>query len=78
MEVEHPLEEEAPSEQQQPEAMKAGRPPPIVLTSTTNLLALQKRIREDVTGNFEFRNNRSGTRIVSKEIKDFSAIRKYL
>jgi hypothetical protein len=49
-----------------------------VLTSTTNLLALQKRITEVVTGNFEFRNTRSGTRIVSKEVTDFSAIRKHL
>jgi hypothetical protein len=78
MEVEHSLVEDAPSEQQQPAAMEAGRPPPIVLTSTAKLLALQKRIREVVTGKFEFRNTRSGTRIVSKEITDFSVIRKFL
>jgi hypothetical protein len=78
MEVEHAPVEDTSSEPQQPAAKKAGRPPPIILTSTTNLLALQQRIREIVTGNFEFRNTRSGTRIVTKEMTDFSAIRKYL
>jgi hypothetical protein len=78
IEVEHALVEDTSKETQQPAANKAGSPPPIVLTSATNLLALQKRIREIVAGNFEFRNTRSGTRIVTKEMADFSAIRKYL
>jgi hypothetical protein len=65
------------SEAQQPSSSKADRPPPIVLTSTTNLMTLQKHIRDIVTGNFEFRNTRRGTRIVTKEMADFSAIRKY-
>jgi vacuolar-type H+-ATPase subunit I/STV1 len=76
--VEHALVEDTSSESQQPAAKKAGRAPPIILTSTTNLLALQKRISKIVTGNFEFRNTRSGTRIVTKEMTDISAIRKYL
>jgi hypothetical protein len=66
------------SETQQPSSSKAGRPPTIVLTTATNLMQLQKRIRDIVTGNFEFRNTRSGTRIVTKEMADFSAIRKHL
>jgi hypothetical protein len=66
------------SETQQPSSSKAGRPPPIELTTATNLMQLQKRIRDIVTGNFEFRNTRSGTRIVTKEMADFSAIRKHL
>jgi hypothetical protein len=49
-----------------------------VLTSTTNLTPLQRHIKGIATGNFEFRNTRSGTRIVLKEIADFSAIKAYL
>jgi hypothetical protein len=60
------------------QSSQASRPPPIVLTSTTNLMQLQRNIKGIVTGNFEFRNTRSGTRIVTKEMADFSAIRKHL
>jgi hypothetical protein len=56
----------------------AGRPHPIVLISTTKLMQLQRDIKNIVTGNFEFRNTSSGTRIVTKEAADFSAIRKFL
>jgi hypothetical protein len=70
--------EEPNRELQQPASSKAGRPPPIVLTSTTNLKKLQRHIRDIVTGYFEFRNTRSGARIVTKEMADFSAIRKHL
>jgi hypothetical protein len=65
-------------EQPQPSSSKSGRPPPIVLTSATNLIQLQKHIKRIVTGSFEFRNTRSETRIVTKEMADFSAIKKYL
>jgi hypothetical protein len=41
-------------------------------------MQLQRYINGIVTGNFEFRNTRSGTRIVTKEMADFSAIRKHL
>jgi hypothetical protein len=82
MDVERTLVEgtsdEPSSELEQPSANKAGRPPPIVLTTATNLMQLQRHIRDIVTGNFEFRNTRSGTRIVTKEMSDFSAIRKHL
>jgi hypothetical protein len=63
---------------QQPSSSKAGRPPQIVLTSATNLMNLQRHIRYIVTGNFELRNTRSGTRIVRKEMANFSALRKHL
>jgi hypothetical protein len=63
---------------QQQSPSKSGRPPPIVLTSTTNLIQLQRQITKITTGNFEFRNTRNGTRIVTKEMADFSAIKKYL
>jgi hypothetical protein len=60
-------------EQPQPSSGKSGRPPPTVLTSATNLIQLQRHIKSIVTGSFEFRNTRSGTRIVTKEMADFSA-----
>jgi hypothetical protein len=82
MEVEHaPLEnspEDRENEPQQPATSKAGRPPLLVLTSSTNLMKLQKQIRDSVRGNFEFRNTRSGTRIVTKEMEDFTAIKRHL
>jgi predicted Zn-ribbon and HTH transcriptional regulator len=82
MEVEHaPVEntsDDPENEPQQPAANKAGRPPPIVLTTATILMQLQKRIKDIVTGKFEFRNTRSGTRIVTKVMVDFITIRKHL
>jgi hypothetical protein len=70
--------DEPSSELQQPSSNKADRSPPIVLTTATNLMQLQRHIRDIATGNFEFHNTRSGTRIVTKEMADFSAIRKHL
>jgi hypothetical protein len=66
------------SETQQPSSSKAGRPPLLEQTIAPNLMKLQKHTRDIVTGNFEFRNTRSGTRFVTKEMADFSAIRKNL
>jgi hypothetical protein len=72
MDVERTLVEgtsdEPSSMSQQPSSNKAGRPPPIVLTSAINLMKLQRHIRYTIKGNFEFRNSRSGTRIVTKEM----------
>jgi hypothetical protein len=82
MDVErNPVEETTDGPNQsslQASSSKQGRPPPIVLTSTTNLIQLQRHIKGIATGNFEFHNTRSGTRIVLKEVADFSAIKKYL
>jgi hypothetical protein len=63
---------------QQAPTNKAGRPPPIVLTSKINFIALQKEIKPTVTESFAFRNTRTGTKIMSKEMTDYSAIRQYL
>jgi hypothetical protein len=41
-------------------------------------MQLQRHIKDIVTGNFKVCNTRSGTRIVTKEMPDFSAIKKYL
>jgi hypothetical protein len=64
--------------EQQPSTSKTGRPPPIVLTSTTNLMQLQRHVKILVTGSSVFRNIRSGTRTVTKDMADFSAIKKHL
>jgi hypothetical protein len=39
---------------------------------------LQRQFKGFVTGNFEFHSTRSGTRIVAKEMADFSAIKTFL
>jgi hypothetical protein len=64
------------SDQQKP-TNEAGRPPPIILTSVTNLLQLQRQLRDIVKGSFEFRNTKTGTRVVTKEMADFSAIKDF-
>jgi hypothetical protein len=56
---------------------QAGRPPPVILTAATNLLQLQKKLRAFVKGSFELRNARNGTRIDTKELSDFSAIKAF-
>jgi hypothetical protein len=45
---------------------KTGRPPPIMITSATNLIQLQKQLKGVVKDNFEFRRTRNGPRIVTK------------
>jgi hypothetical protein len=47
-------------------AKKSGRPPPIVMTSTTNLIRLHSYLKEHIKGEYEFRNIRNGTRIIAK------------
>jgi hypothetical protein len=82
MDVERTLVEETTdkpnSESQKLSSNKSGRPPPIVLTSTTHLMQLQRNTKDIVTGNTEFRDTRSGTRIVTKVMADFSVIKKYV
>jgi hypothetical protein len=57
---------------------KTGRPPPIVLTSATNLIQLQRQLKGVVKDNFEFRSTRNGIRTITKTIADFSAVKSYL
>jgi hypothetical protein len=47
--------------------------PPIILTSTANLLQLQKQLKNVVKGDFEFRSTRYGTRVITKGMADFKA-----
>jgi hypothetical protein len=65
-------------QQQQPPNSQRDRPSPFILTATVNLIQLQKQIKGLVKSSFEFRNTRNGTRIVTKEMEDYSAIKEYL
>jgi hypothetical protein len=56
------LEQEAPR--------KSGRPTPVVMTSATHLIRLQRDLKERVKGEYEFRNTQNGTRIITKEVVD--------
>jgi hypothetical protein len=83
MDIERPVVEgstqKPDGEPQQESSSKSGRLLPIVLTSTTtNLMQLQKRYKGVVAGSFEFRNTRSGTKIVPKEMADLSTIKTFL
>jgi hypothetical protein len=50
---------------------KADRPPPIILTSATNLVQLQKQLKCVAKQTFEFRNSRNGTRVITKDMVNF-------
>jgi hypothetical protein len=65
----------APEEVQQ--QTKAGRQPPIVLTSAINIINLENNLKGVVKGNYEFRSTRNGTRVITREMADYSAIRTY-
>jgi hypothetical protein len=76
METGEEIAEDIPENvQQQVASSQIGRPPPIVLTSEVNLIALQRQLKEIEKGTFEFRSTRNGTRVVLKEMSDFSEIR---
>jgi hypothetical protein len=64
-------------QEQQASTSQAGRPTPIVPTSQVNLKQLQGQLKGLLKGNFEFCNTRNGTRIVTKEMADFSTIRSH-
>jgi hypothetical protein len=53
---------------------KSGRPPPILMTSITNLIRIQSDFKEHVKGEYELRNTLNETRIITKEIVDYSAM----
>jgi hypothetical protein len=65
-----------PPEQEAPR--KPGRPPSVMTTSTTNLIRLQGDLKDQIKGEHEFRNTRNGTRIIAKEMADYSAMKSYL
>jgi hypothetical protein len=57
---------------------KAGRPPSIILTAKINLIQLQKQLKDVVKADFEFRNTRNGTRVITKGVADFEAVKSHL
>jgi hypothetical protein len=63
--------------QQQSPSSRRGRPLPIILTSAINLIQLQKQLKSFVKSSFEFRKTRNGTRVVTKEMADFSTIKEH-
>jgi hypothetical protein len=79
MEADHgdDADETIERQQHQAPASQAGWPPPIVLTSQLNLIQFQRHVEGLLKGNFDFRNNRNGSRVVMKDMSDFSAIRSH-
>jgi hypothetical protein len=57
---------------------ETGRPPPIVITTATNLMQLQEVIKSLVKEILEFRNTRNGTRVITKTLADFAAVKSNL
>jgi hypothetical protein len=54
---------------------KSCRPPPIILTSATNLI--QNQLKGEAQQSFEFRNTRKGSRVVTKVMVDYQAVKSY-
>jgi hypothetical protein len=55
----------------------SSRPPQIVLTSAANLIQLQDQLKGVAKQHFEFRNTRNGTRLVTKDMVDYQAVKTY-
>jgi hypothetical protein len=64
-----------PSAQEAAAPKKSARPPPVILTSEANLIQLQKKLKGVARQSFELRNNRSGTRVVTKDMVDYQAVK---
>jgi hypothetical protein len=46
-----------------------------VLTSETNLIQLQKQLKGVAKQTFEFRSTKNGTRVITKDMVDFQAVK---
>jgi hypothetical protein len=57
---------------QQTTSNKTGRPPPIVLTSTVNLIKLQKDLKSISKAPFEMRSTENGIPVLIKEMGDYT------
>jgi hypothetical protein len=71
-------ETEPSTKQQQQTAKGAGRPPPIVLTSSVKLIKLERGIKDIVKNKYEFRTTRNVIQVMTKEMADYSAIKHHL
>jgi hypothetical protein len=48
--------------------------PPIVLTSAVNLIQLEEQLKGVVSANFEFRNTRNRTTVITRSMADFKSV----
>jgi hypothetical protein len=55
---------------------KSGRPPPIILTPAANLMHLQE-LKGVAKQSFEFRSTKNGTRVVTKNMADYPAVKTF-
>jgi hypothetical protein len=60
------------------EPKKTARPHPIILTCAANLMQMQKNLKSVARQNFELRNIKSATRVVTKDMVDYQAVRAHL
>jgi hypothetical protein len=56
---------------------KTGKPPPIIPMSATNLIQLQKQLKNVVKENFEFCSTRNGTRVIMRRMADFQSVKSH-
>jgi hypothetical protein len=57
---------------------KPGRQQTVLITYNKNLIRLQSDLKDRVKGEYEFRNVRNGTHIITKELADYSTMKSYL
>jgi hypothetical protein len=48
------------------------------MTSTINLIRLHSDLKDQVKGEYEFRNTQNATRNITQEMVDYSAMKSYL
>jgi hypothetical protein len=56
---------------------KSGRLPPRILMSAANLIQLQKQLKSVATHSFEFRSTKNRTRVVTKDMVDYQAVKSF-
>jgi hypothetical protein len=54
------------------------RKPQVILMSTINLIQLQRQLRNVVKSDSEFCNTKNGTRVITKSMADFEAVKTHL
>jgi hypothetical protein len=57
---------------------KPGRLPPITTATITNFIRLQSELKDHIKEEYELRNTLNGTRLITKEMADYSAMKSYL
>jgi hypothetical protein len=75
MDTDSPSTEASPREETAPG--KSGRPPPTVLTTTTNLIQLQKQLKSVVKEDFEFHSTQDGTKVIMRGMADFQTMKSH-